>query len=372
MSGFFIFNYKNKASANYSSVVDYNIGKKRMRVGSNINLGKDKRAFVMVEEKKILKIGYVGLVGNKTPGEQPWFSEGGKEWNNVYQIEECSELVVLEQLCSELEIDKKIFTKSLQFGHVRAEFKDDFERAVTYFQGRVRPDPEQKYEEQDQPPEYDSEQPGESINMPAPPVLRREVASDYPAPMDDQVEEVLNRFVLKLTDGLVKNLAKEMVDEQEKRESEENQRQMEREAKEREEKQTQMKREKQRQIDREEKQREAKEEFKCKVEYCYACKLEHISAAKPSYEGVVCDYAVCKRVVNARHERIADVEAAYQFKKYHNVSIEQHQNEVLAVLSSRQKPKDKFPYPIIKNPFFGTTQQEIPITGKSAMTKVDE
>jgi hypothetical protein len=342
MSGFFIFNYKNKTSANHSSVVDYNIGKKRMRVGSNINLGKEKRAFVMVEEKKILKIGYVGLVGDKTPGEQPWFTEGGKEWNNVYQIEECSELVVLEQLCSELEIDKKIFTKSLQFGHVRAEFKGDFERAVTYFQGRMRPDPEQKYEEQDQPPAYESEQPGEDIHVPAPPVLRREIPSDYPAPQYDQVEGVFNRFVFRLTDGLVKNLAKEMVDEQEKREREK-QRQMEREAKERE--------EKQRQIDREEKQREAKEEFKCKVDYCYACKLEHISAATPSYEGAVCDYEVCKRVVNARHERIADVEAAYQFKKYHNVAIEQHQKEVLSVISSRQKPKDKFPYPIIKNPF---------------------
>jgi hypothetical protein len=328
MSGFFVFNYKSKV-ANHSSVVDFNIGKKRMRVGTNGNLGKNKRGFVMVEEKNILKIGYVGLVGDKTPGEQPWFTEGGKEWNNVHQISVCSDLVVLDQLCSDLDIDRKIFTKSLQFGHVGAGFKEDFERAVFYFESRMKPDIEQKYAEEQQPPQYqENEQPGQ-IAIPPPPVLRREVASDYLAPMDDQVEEVLNRFVHKLSDELVKTLAKEIVDEREKREKEE---------------------EKQRQ-EREEKQREVKAEYKCKVEYCHACRLEHISAAKPSCEGVVYDYEVCKRVIKTRHERIADTEDAYQFKKSHSVAIEQHEREVLNVLASRQKPKAKFPYPIIKNPF---------------------
>ena len=358
MSGFFVFNYKSKV-ANHSSVVDYNIGKKRMRVGTNGNLGKNKRGFVMVEEKNILKIGYVGLVGDKTPGEQPWFTEGSKEWNNVHQISVCSDLVVLDQLCSDLDIDRKIFTKSLQFGHVSAGFKDDFERAVFYFESRMKPDAEQKYAEEEQPPQYQSvEQPGQIV-VPPPPVLRREVASDYIAPINDQVEEVLNRFVYKLSDELLKTLAKDIMDDRVK--EEEKQREKEREEKqrekEREEKQREKEREeKQREKEREEKQREAKEreakgEYKCKVEYCHACRLEHISAAKPSCEGIVYDYEVCKRVIKTRHERIANAEDAYQFKKAHSVAIEQHEREVLNVLASRQKPKSKFPFPIIKNPF---------------------
>ena len=136
MSGFFVISYKNQVSVERSSMVEYEVGKRSHRVGCNINIGKNKRAFIIVRDGDALKVGYVGAVGEKV-NEQPWLAEGGSTWRNVHKVVKHSDLVNLDTLCTDLNVNRKMFTKSIQFGHVSAVYKDDFERVVAWFERPV-------------------------------------------------------------------------------------------------------------------------------------------------------------------------------------------------------------------------------------------
>ena len=133
MSGFFVLSYKNEFSVERSSVKDYQIGKDAKRIGCNKNIGKNKKVFVIVSDNGKLQVGYVGVAGEKVTGEQPWLQEGGREWRNVHKVDMHTELIDLSNLCEHLGVDRKIFTTSIMFGHVRADFKADFEKVEKHF-----------------------------------------------------------------------------------------------------------------------------------------------------------------------------------------------------------------------------------------------
>jgi len=145
MSGFFVIAYKNQVSVERSSMVEYEVGKRSHRVGCNINIGKNKRAFIIVRDGDVLKVGYVGAVGEKV-NEQPWLAEGGSSWRNVHKVVKHSDLVNLDTLCTDLNVNRKMFTKSIQFGHVSAVYKDDFERVVAWFERPIEQQEEVKRE----------------------------------------------------------------------------------------------------------------------------------------------------------------------------------------------------------------------------------
>lgn len=126
-------------------MVEYEVGKRSHRVGCNINIGKNKRAFIIVRDGDVLKVGYVGAVGEKV-NEQPWLAEGGSSWRNVHKVVKHSDLVNLDTLCTDLNVNRKMFTKSIQFGHVSAVYKDDFERVVAWFERPIEQQEEVKRE----------------------------------------------------------------------------------------------------------------------------------------------------------------------------------------------------------------------------------
>ena len=134
-SNIFVFKYADDYSVGNSSIRDYEIGTEHHLVGSNKNnIGKNKRGFILVnnEEGKQM-IGFVGEIGNRVENQQPWRDNGGREWKFIHNVKFHSKLIDLELLCDQLEIDKKIFTTSIQFGHVRSAYIEQFNRVLDFF-----------------------------------------------------------------------------------------------------------------------------------------------------------------------------------------------------------------------------------------------
>ena len=82
MSGFFIFNYKNKVSAGHSSVIDYEIGRKRMRVGTNINVGTKLREMIVWYEQKKSEEQQLAQLCK----EYPNLAEAKREFDSIYNL----------------------------------------------------------------------------------------------------------------------------------------------------------------------------------------------------------------------------------------------------------------------------------------------
>lgn len=134
-SNIFIFRYTDSHSAMSSSITDYNIGAQTNLVGSNRNLGRDKRGFVLVnDEQGNYLVGYVGLIGEKVHDEQPWRDNGGRHWKHIYTTQFHSDLIDLNTLCTFLGVQRDIFRKSVHMGHVRRDYIIQFNIVLQYFQ----------------------------------------------------------------------------------------------------------------------------------------------------------------------------------------------------------------------------------------------
>lgn len=133
MNKFFVLSYNNEYSVDHSSKEDYEIGKRNHLIGSGKYIGKDKHVFIIFKDNDKDYVGYAGLSGEKV-NDQPWEDRGGKKWKAVYKSNRHSKPVDLNRLCDTLNIDKKIFTTSKQFGHVRSDYYEDFEKVLEHFQ----------------------------------------------------------------------------------------------------------------------------------------------------------------------------------------------------------------------------------------------
>ena len=134
-SNIFILKYADTYSVENSSIRDYEIGTENHLVGCNkSNIGKNKLGFILVnnEEGKQM-VGFVGTIGNRVEDQQPWRDNGGREWKYIHSVKFHSKLIDLDLLCNQLEIEKQIFTKSIQFGHVRSAYIDQFNRVLNFF-----------------------------------------------------------------------------------------------------------------------------------------------------------------------------------------------------------------------------------------------
>jgi hypothetical protein len=133
-SNIFVFRYTDEYSAVQSSIRDYEIGVEHHLVGCNKNIGKNKTGFILVNNKKGDKlVGYIGPIGEKVKERQPWRDNGGREWRFIHTVKFHSKLIELDLLCEQLGINRKIFTTSIQFGHVRAEYIEPFRNVINYF-----------------------------------------------------------------------------------------------------------------------------------------------------------------------------------------------------------------------------------------------
>jgi len=133
MNKFFVLSYNNEFSVDNSSKKDYEIGKEYNLIGSGKFIGKNKHVFILFRHERKDFIGYAGLSGDKV-NEQPWEEQGGKKWKVVYKSSGMhSQVFNLKDLCETLDIDKKVFTTSKRFGHVRSDYQNDFEKVLNHF-----------------------------------------------------------------------------------------------------------------------------------------------------------------------------------------------------------------------------------------------
>jgi hypothetical protein len=133
-SNIFVFRYADEYSIGGSSIRDYEIGTENYLVGCNKNIGKNKIGFILVNDNKGKQlVGFVGSIREKVLDQQPWRDNAGREWRSIHKVLFHSKLIELNALCEQLEIEKKIFTTSIQFGHVRSEYIESFKRVIHFF-----------------------------------------------------------------------------------------------------------------------------------------------------------------------------------------------------------------------------------------------
>ena len=133
MNKFFVLFYNNEYSVDGSSKKDYEIGKKKHLIGAGKYIGKDKHVFIIFNHNNKDYIGYAGLSGERVQ-DQPWEEKGGKKWKAVYKSNMHSKPVILNNLCKNVDVDKKIFIESKRIGHVKHQHTTEFEKVLKHFQ----------------------------------------------------------------------------------------------------------------------------------------------------------------------------------------------------------------------------------------------
>jgi hypothetical protein len=130
----FVFSYADDKSADGNAMHDWSIGAEHGLVGSgkSATVGKQ-HTWVVLKSKKSKDgylLGYTGALVSVQPERQVWAEKGGKTWKYIFSCTHHILLGDLDTFCAAHDLDRKIFTTSLMFGHPRAAYLPALEKAA--------------------------------------------------------------------------------------------------------------------------------------------------------------------------------------------------------------------------------------------------